>query len=162
MYRQDGFMMLEQRGVRLAARRRRRLPQRMAPRSVSKTGQHSTEFAILIGLVTLAAVTMQFVARRGLQAGVRMVSDVVLGEPPAPKPPDPTDPVSTLSVRRCDDPVHPDAVVTATGSDLVLLQVACSNVTEQGDSAFRRVTTTSETNRGVSINEDARLQVFEE
>ncbi|OGX38331.1 MAG: hypothetical protein A3C53_02615 [Omnitrophica WOR_2 bacterium RIFCSPHIGHO2_02_FULL_68_15] len=129
---------------------------------MSRGGQHSTEFAILIGLVTMAAVTMQFVARRGLQAGVKMVSDVVLGEPPAPKPPDPNAPVSTLSVRRCDDPVNPNAVETATGTDPMLLQVACSNVTEDGDSAFRRTTTTAETTRGASVNEDARLQVFEE
>lgn len=161
MSQREGFIILWKGLVRRAARHARGLPRRTTPLAVSKSGQHMTQYAILIGLVTLAAVTMQFMARRGVQTGLQMVSDTVLGPPPAPKPPDPADPVSTVSVQRCDDPVNPGAVVTATGSDLVL-QVACAKVTEDGDSAFRRITTTTETSRGASVNENARLQVFKE
>ena len=92
------------------------------------------EYAILIGLVTLAAVTMQFLARRGVQTGVKGMNDLVLGEPPAPN----------LSVNAS------------------LNVAANSTITEAGDPTFRRVTTVGERVTGNSVNEATRLQVFQE
>jgi hypothetical protein len=97
-------------------------------------GQHILEFAILIGLVTIAAVTMQFLARRGVQTGVRMVNDAVLGPPPAPD-------------------------LTKEASVTVNLD---STVTEAGDAKFHRVATVSETVTGTSVNEESRLHVLKE
>lgn len=129
----------------------------------TERGQHTLEFAILIGLATLAAVTMQFAARRGLQGGVRALSDSILGPPPPPKPPGQNEPQTTVQVQRCGDLDNPGAVVTATGSDLVV-QAACANTTEIGMWEdylidLRRLTITTEERRGASVNEDARLQV---
>lgn len=108
----------------------------MAPLPIlrSRDGQHLFEYALLIGMVTIAALAMQLFARRGVQTGLQMVSDAVLGEPPAP------DPTAESSVN-----------VTAT-----------SAVTEAGDAAFRRFTTVAETVQGDSVNEDTRLQVLRE
>ena len=99
-----------------------------------RRGQHTLEFAILIGLATIAAVTMQFIGRRGVQTGLKIVNDAILGEPPAPNPTD-------------------DASVNVTANSVVM---------EQGDSAFRRTTTTQESVTGNSVNEATRLQVLQE
>jgi hypothetical protein len=117
----------------------------------NQRGQHTLEFAILIGLVALAAVTMQFVARRGVQTGVQMVSDTVLGPPPAPEPDETT---ADLTLRRCDGSTQ---TVTAQ-----LVVSACGETTEQGTATFARTTTIDESVKGMSVNKETRLQVFEE
>ena len=155
-HQKDGFIILGEGLMRSMARHACGLPRRRRPLFVSQAGQHMLEYAILLGVVTFAAVTMQFLGRRGLQTGVKMVSDLILEAPPPPKPPDPNEPVSTVQVRKCDD-----SQLTATGSDLTV-QVVCSDMTEFGDAAFRRITVIDDTVRGASVNEDARLQVFQE
>ena len=123
-----------------------------------RAGQHTVEFTILIGVATMAVVTMQFLARRGVQTGLQMVSDAVLDKPPAPKPPDPNaPPPSTVQVQGCDN----GPTLSATGNDLVLVD-ACSKVQEQGDANFQRTTKTNERVTGASVNETTRLQVFKE
>lgn len=105
---------------------------------LGRGGQHTLEFAILIGLVTIAALGVQFLARRGVQTGLQVVSDAVLGPPPPPEP--------------ADDP-----------ADEALVHVeAASNVVEQGDAAFGRHTIVAERVQGESVNEATRLQVFKE
>ena len=137
MSQRESFIILWKGLMRRAARHARGLPRRTTPCSLSKSGQHTTEFAILIGLVTLAALTMQFVARRGLQTGVKMVSDFILDEPPPPEPE--------------GDPEE------------VLLEVESGNrTTEQGTAAFQRATKVEETIEGRSASKETRLQVFKE
>jgi hypothetical protein len=92
------------------------------------------EYAILIGLATIVAVTMQYVARRSVQTGLQMVNDAILDPPP---PPD------TSQIASVDVELN-------------------STVTEQGDSSFRRTTTIAENVTGTSVNEETRLQVIQE
>ena len=123
-----------------------------------RAGQHTVEFTILIGVATMAAIAVQFLARRGVQTGLQVVSDAVLDAPPAPKPPDPSaPPPSTVQVQWCDN----GPTLSATGNNLVLVD-ACSKVQEQGDASFRRTTTTNERVTGASVNQATRLQVFTE
>ncbi len=48
----------------------------------TRSGQHTAEFAMLIGLTALAAVGMQTIVRKALSRGVQTASDVVLGVMP--------------------------------------------------------------------------------
>jgi hypothetical protein len=118
----------------------------------SGVGQHSIEFAFLIGLVTIAVVAMQHYARLRLQAGIKMASDLILDVPPPPTPS--TSPPRTISVVDCNG-----ATRSATGADHVLM-VACSDVDERGDPSFLRVTDIRERTRGVAVNQERRLQVI--
>jgi hypothetical protein len=117
-----------------------------------EAGQHTLEYAILIGVVTLAALTMQFYVRRGVMTGAKVVSDLILEPPPPPNISKASS--STISVVDCNG-----ASRSATGADLVL-QVSCIDVTEQGDPTFLRKTKMDERYRGASVNNDARLQVL--
>ena len=101
-------------------------------RLTSRTGQHMFEYALLIGMVTIAAVVMQLFARQGVQTGLKIISDVVLDPPP---PPDPAD-NSQVSVE------------------------ANSAVIETGDAAFNRQTMVAESITGTAVNEDTRTQVI--
>ena len=114
-----------------------------------EAGQHSVEFVLLIGLTTIVAIVMQHVARQAVQTGTKTISDTVLGAPP---PPEADEDVADLTTQDCDG-----ATVSASG---ILLVTACSDVTEQGTPDFRRATTITESVRGMSFNEDARLQIF--
>ena len=53
---------------------------RRAGRAAS--GQQTAEYALLIGLATLAAVSMQLLVRQAIQRGLQGVSDTALGAPP--------------------------------------------------------------------------------
>ena len=46
-----------------------------------EAGQHLAEFALVIGVVAVAAMSMQFMARRAIQRGLQAASDTVLGPP---------------------------------------------------------------------------------
>ncbi|MBI3322001.1 MAG: hypothetical protein HYZ91_07035 [Candidatus Omnitrophica bacterium] len=94
-----------------------------------RCGQQTTEFALIIGLAAIVAVSMQWRARQAIRAGLKTVTNITLGEPPA-------------------DP-DPAADLNATSTQ---------TVQERGDSGFRRVTTTSSSSTGTSVNEDARTR----
>ena len=51
------------------------------------SGQQLAEFALVIGIVAIVAISMQGPARRSLQRGVQAVSDAVFGPPPPPDNP---------------------------------------------------------------------------
>jgi hypothetical protein len=118
----------------------------------SEGGQHSIEFAFLIGLVTIAVVAMQHYARLRLQSGIKMASDLILDVPPPITKS--TSPPKTISVVDCNGVTR-----SVTGAENVLM-VACSDVTEQGDPSFLRVTSILERTRGATANEERRLQVI--
>ncbi len=94
-----------------------------------RSGQQTTEFALIIGLAAIVAVSMQLRALQAIRAGMKTVTDLTLGNPPA-------------------DP-DPAADLNATSSQ---------TVQETGDSGFRRVTTTRASSVGTSINENARTR----
>ncbi|PIQ84264.1 MAG: hypothetical protein COV75_03115 [Candidatus Omnitrophica bacterium CG11_big_fil_rev_8_21_14_0_20_63_9] len=51
-----------------------------------QSGQHSAEFAVLIGTVALAVVGVQHIAQRAIQQGVVHVSNTAFDPPPAADP----------------------------------------------------------------------------
>jgi len=106
---------------------------RSACRAVSirgrRSGQQTTEFALLIGLAAIVAVSMQWRARQAIQAGMKTVTDITLGNPPA----------------------NPDPAADLNATSKQMVQ-------ETGSSGFRRVTTTSASSVGTSINENARTR----
>ena len=61
-------------GDTVSARRFCSLPHSLTPSLPSK-GQAVVEYAILIGVVTVAIVGMQTYAKRGLQAGIKLAAD---------------------------------------------------------------------------------------
>ena len=132
-----------------------KLGRRNGPR-LGRGGQHMFEYALLIGMVTIVALVMQLLGRQSMQAGLRGVSDFVLGPPPAPKAPDPDATPLTVNVNDCAG-----NTLSATGTDLVV-SVGCSDVQETGDASFRRLTQTQETSRGASVNEDTRMQFLKD
>lgn len=93
-----------------------------------RRGQHSAEFALLIGLAAAAAVSMQLIVRRTLQDGLQRASDVIL-------PPREED----------DDDTQRELLVnTQAGQD------------ETGE-AGRTTTTIRASVIGHSVNDDVRL-----
>lgn len=104
----------------------------------AREGQQTTEFVLVIGIAAIVAISMQALARRAMQAGVRHVSDTVLGAPPAPKKPAPGTPPSQQELQ------------AESGR----------TITEQGSQGFRRVTTTTETVKGRSVNEETRFRLI--
>lgn len=111
----------------------------------SEAGQHTAEFAILIGIATLAAISMQLFARRAIQTGLTYVSDTTLGDPDD-----------------CDQAfTDPDGCDPDTRDTLVALQSnADQTVTEEGTADFRRLTTITESVTGNSQHEDEILRVL--
>lgn len=102
-------------------------------------GQQTTEFVLVIGIAAVVAIGMQAVARRTMQTGMRHVSDTVLGAPPAPPPnPGTTPPRQEMQAE--------------SGRTLI----------EQGSPGFQRLTTTTETVSGHSVNEETRFRVIPE
>ena len=96
------------------------------------SGQQLTEFALVIGIVALAAISMQYLVRRSMQRGIQAVSDDVLGPP----------------------------VQNPNQKTASLLLTAGQTAVEQGSATFQRTTDTNDQVGGVAINQAARLQVI--
>ena len=115
-------------GMRLI---RRRAGDRTGPVRpwLNGTGQHLTEFVLLIGLVTSAVIGMQYFARQRMMWSVEAVVNGVFGEPPE------------------------DEETTQSSLNVVADYV----VIEQGRSGVESQTTTTGRVIGRAVNEDARL-----
>lgn len=97
-------------------------------RAGNRRGQHTAEFALLIGLAAVAAVAMQLIVRRTLQDGIQHASDRFL--PPKEVPPDDTQRELLVTVK---------------------------NAADEAGSGNRVTTRTRTSVIGHSVNEDVRL-----
>ena len=99
----------------------------------NERGQHTAEFALLIGLAAVAAVSMQLIVRRSVQNGLQRASDIILPPPSQ------------------DEKDHND-------SQRELLVKTSNAVDETGHGQTRRINTRVRTSVvGHSVNEDVRL-----
>ena len=99
------------------------------------SGQQTTEFALVIGIAVLAAISMELITRRSISRGVQGASDAIFGVPPV------------------DD---------GRGKPKELDVKANQTVTEQGQPGFQRRTTTNESVKGHAVNEQVRWQIVPE
>lgn len=95
-----------------------------------RSGQHSAEFAVLIGIMALAVVGMQHIAQRAIQRAMVHVSDSAFDPPPTGE--DPDDDLRELDAQS-------DSRTTETGRD---------DFSRRTESASRAV--------GHAVNEDAQ------
>ena len=94
-------------------------------------GQQTAEFVLLMGLAALVAVSMQLVARRGVQGGLQHVSDTVLGVP------------------------------NQTNSTIVFQEVHVRQVgSQQGGANFLRVDSANQTANGHSVVHDEKSHII--
>lgn len=97
---------------------------------VTEQGQHSAEFALLIGITALAAIGMQPICERAMRAGVQVVSDVTLGVPEE-------EDLTTVELR----------------------VEAQQTVDVEGDAAFVRQTEVHDSIIGRAVNEDCQVTI---
>ena len=98
----------------------------------NRRGQKTSEFAVLIGMVALATISIQPIVRRAVERVIQHVSDTALGPPP---------------------PADPNA-----DAERELLATFSQSLDETGQADFRRITQTTSTATGHAVNEDVRFR----
>jgi len=106
-----------------------------------RAGQHSAEFAVLLGIVATTGVVMQSVVRHAVEQGIMSVTEQVLG--------------ADTQVRQ--DKRQKDKDVSSI--DLANPPRSSESVTITGDQDFKRVTTISGSSVGANINESCEARV---
>ena len=120
-------------------------------RASGRGGQHTAEFAILIGLTATAAIMMQHFVHDAVKQGVIHTTNLALGAPGCLDT-DADGECDCLDLDqdgKCDDETLKELDVHSTQA-----------VDEQGDAAFHRATTSQSEGTGHSVNEDVRLRFF--
>lgn len=114
-------------------------------------GQHTTEFALLLGITATVVIVMQQFAHEAIKRGVAHTTDTVLGAPGC---------LDTDADGECDcSDLDRDGVCDDTTLKDLSVQAKRSS-DEQGDGTFRRTTQTQDALSGHSVNEDVRFRVF--
>lgn len=132
-------------------------------------GQHTVEFAILMGTAAVVAISMQLIVRRSIQVGVAGASDMILGEVPRPSP----SPSPSASPSPEPDKVGCDPLALATQPSTPstskpkaeLCVTASAGSDEMGRPSPRgplRTTISISGITGHSVNDEVRLQVIPE
>lgn len=114
-----------------------------------QAGQHLGEYAFVLGVVALAAIAVQFIARRAIQRGVQSASDVVMGRHVRPGGvcPNGNGCLDTNGDGACDcDDANRDCICDASTSDLT------ATSTETGLGGGRRQTVVVESVAGQGEN----------
>ena len=116
-------------------------------------GQHTTEFALLLGITATVVIVMQQFAHEAIKRGVAHTTDTVLGELGC---------LDTDADGECDcSDLDRDGVCDDNTLKVLTVQAKRSS-DERGDETFRRTTKTQEDLTGESVNEDVRFRVFGE